>query len=320
MAKRDQRKDLIRILQSADRPMTQKEIATKLYETPNNGAGITNQLNKLQAENLVIKTQGKPAYYSWAGKSVTIPEETSEAKPKSKGVPIASLSSYTSAAQALHTKEMTTKFEINSIAWTSEEIICFSTLPQNVQETIKGILGSCSHLTRNDIFSETDLKKKYIKVLMWGYPDAKTWNAEGENNHMTLILRNVEEGISAISAMMDPNFTEKEFISKAEKLKAIPGLGMSTLTKLAYFFNVSIEGDRCLIFDSRVEKAIPRYYETHHLKNLKQANLPPYPRFVKGITKVSKELNIPAEVMEFILFESSTEGKLRKFMASHTKA
>ena len=205
-------------------------------------------------------------------------------------------------------------------SWGIDGNIDFPSLPKDVQELIKDTLLSIPKvngkpcLNRQDVFNETDIDKKFIKVLMWGYPDGITIRIK---NNIPNILKNKCNIIPIITALKDKNFTADDFICKTKALSKIKGIGTSTLSKLMYFFKVSIDGKQCLIFDSKVQKALERYTETEHLKGLDQQIFNNYPTFVEGIWKISEEIGIEAESIEFILF--SVSGSNSKFINFNSK-
>ena len=109
-------------------------------------------------------------------------------------------------------------------------------------------------LSRSDVFGESDTKKKIIKVLMWGYPEA-TMPWSGKNN-----IIKITKGLEKLAALFNKIKEEKNLDGNQikEKLpnlrvKDVSGLGIATLSKLLYFFEVSFEGKRCLIYDSNVK-------------------------------------------------------------------
>lgn len=235
-----------------------------------------------------------------------------------------SLKDYLQLKKSIHNDAMSFPIPINVEAWGIDGNIDFPSLPNDVQELIKDTLLSIPKvngkpcLNRQDVFNETDIDKKFIKVLMWGYPDGKIY--KGSTDYMPSILKNKRVIIPIITALKDKDFTPDDFICKTKELSKIKGIGTSTLSKLLYFFNVSINEKQCLIFDGKVERALERYTETEHLKGFDQQTFNNYPTFVEGIWKISEEIGLDAESIEFILFSvSDNDNKYQEFNSKYKK-
>lgn len=234
-----------------------------------------------------------------------------------------SLKDYLQLKNSIYIDAMNFPIFINVEAWGINGNIEFASLPNDVQELIKDTLLSISKvngqpcLNRKDVFNETDIDKKFIKVLMWGYPDGITIRLK---NNIPNILKNKCNIISLINDLKDKSFSTDDFICKTKALSKIEGIGTSTLSKLMYFFKVSIDGKQCLIFDSKVKKALERYTETECLSNCKKARINSYPTFVEGIWKISEEIGLDAESIEFILFSvSNSDSKFINFNSKYKR-
>ena len=323
----DQKSKIAKIIRESDGPLTRKQIAGFLDISP---SGITNNLSSLCKEGFVIEHEGRPYTYSWIGKDedrTEIKRETAasvkekkEKKKKKKAMLAGSLTDYLQSKKSIYTDAMNFPILINVEAWGINGNIDFPSLPKDVQELIKDTLllipkvNGKPCLNRKDVFNETDIDKKFIKVLMWGYPDGKTISLK---NNIPNILKNKRHIIPLINDLKGNNFTTDDFICKTKALSKIEGIGTSTLSKLLYFFNVSINEKQCLIFDSRVKNALERYTETKCLSNCKKSRINSYPTFVEGIWKISEEIGLDAESIEFILF--SVSGSNSKFINFNSK-
>lgn len=325
----DQKSKIAKIIRESDGPLTRKQIAGFLDISP---SGITNNLSSLCKEGFVIEHEGRPYTYSWIGKDedrTEIKRETAASvkekkekkeKKKKKTMLAGSLTDYLQSKKSIYTDAMNFPILINVEAWGINGNIDFPSLPKDVQELIKDTLLSIPKvngkpcLNRKDVFNETDIDKKFIKVLMWGYPDGKTISLK---NNIPNILKNKRHIIPLINDLKGNNFTTDDFICKTKALSKIEGIGTSTLSKLLYFFNVSINEKQCLIFDSRVKNALERYTETECLSNCKKSRINSYPTFVEGIWKISEEIGLDAESIEFILF--SVSGSNSKFINFNSK-
>ena len=325
----DQKSKIAKIIRESDGPLTRKQIAGFLDISP---SGITNNLSSLCKEGFVIEHEGRPYTYSWIGKDedrTEIKRETAASvkekkekkeKKKKKAMLAGSLTDYLQSKKSIYTDAMNFPILINVEAWGINGNIDFPSLPKDVQELIKDTLllipkvNGKPCLNRKDVFNETDIDKKFIKVLMWGYPDGKTISLK---NNIPNILKNKRHIIPLINDLKGNNFTTDDFICKTKALSKIEGIGTSTLSKLLYFFNVSINEKQCLIFDSRVKNALERYTETKCLSNCKKSRINSYPTFVEGIWKISEEIGLDAESIEFILF--SVSGSNSKFINFNSK-
>ena len=324
----DQKSKIAKIIRESDGPLTRKQIAGFLDISP---SGITNNLSSLCKEGFVIEHEGRPYTYSWIGKdedrteikretAASVKEKKEKKEKKKKAMLAGSLTDYLQSKKSIYTDAMNFPILINVEAWGINGNIDFPSLPKDVQELIKDTLllipkvNGKPCLNRKDVFNETDIDKKFIKVLMWGYPDGKTISLK---NNIPNILKNKRHIIPLINDLKGNNFTTDDFICKTKALSKIEGIGTSTLSKLMYFFKVSIDGKQCLIFDSKVKNALERYTETKCLSNCKKSRINSYPTFVEGIWKISEEIGLDAESIEFILF--SVSGSNSKFINFNSK-
>ena len=234
-----------------------------------------------------------------------------------------SLKYYLQLKNSIYRNAMSFPIPIKVESWGIDGNIDFPSLPKDVQELIKDTLllipkvNGKPCLNRKDVFNETDIDKKFIKVLMWGYPDGITIRLK---NNIPNILKNKCNIISLINDLKDKSFSTDDFICKTKALSKIEGIGTSTLSKLMYFFKVSIDGKQCLIFDSKVKNALERYTETECLSNCKKARINSYPTFVEGIWKISEEIGLDAESIEFILFSvSNSDSKFINFNSKYKR-
>ena len=319
----NQKTKIAEIIRKSNKPMSRREIAEKLNIHP---SGIRNNINLLCKEGYVNEHDTKPYTYSWSGKT----EEVSalkqmkahhDNKKNKKVIMKGSIEDYKQSKDVIHNDAMNYPIPINADAWRSDDIISFSSLPGDVQLLINDTLDSIRNdkgeycLNRIDVFSERDIDKKFLKVLMWGYPKAKVFNTN--KCFMSEILKNKSKIIPLIDKLKDNDFNESEFMDKTKELSKTNGIGISTFSKLMYFFNVKINGNPCIIFDSRVKNAFVRYSQTEFLDKYNQQNINSYPKFVEGISRISNDTGIEADSIEFILF--SVSGSDKKFQEFNTK-
>jgi hypothetical protein len=132
-------------------------------------------------------------------------------------------------------------FETQKSSWQKECNInsLFSKYCKGVfkEETLK--------LSRRDCFAHAkqDFVHALFAIIFWGYPR----NMRGNSfSNVLKSLQTIQDAFPTQQSISEANF--KELVEKIKKT----GVGLSTLTKLLYFFNVAIDGKRCLILDSRI--------------------------------------------------------------------
>ena len=106
-------------------------------------------------------------------------------------------------------------------------------------------------ITRKEILEEPDSKRKSMMTLMWGYPTG------GRGNNISNILDKFDD-LYGLLKRYDKEMDKEKFRNLLEEFKEINGLGPSTWSKLLYFFNYSIEGNKCLIYDQKIVSSLNR--------------------------------------------------------------
>ncbi|MCR5288479.1 MAG: hypothetical protein K6E51_00645 [Treponema sp.] len=155
-------------------------------------------------------------------------------------------------------------------------------------------------LTRGEVKAETDIKTKIMKVLMWGYqtPSGTPPQATFEDiaNHLTKL-----EAI--FSRIQNQNLNAAQLQEVYNNMCDIQGLGkygMATKAKLLYFFNVSFEGKKCLILDSKVVKNLNRFDDFPGTEWA--ANQKCYPNYLSLMDELAMIHNVSSEQLEMFLF------------------
>jgi hypothetical protein len=157
------------------------------------------------------------------------------------------------------------------------------------------------NISRQDIFtSNNSIRETILKTIYWGY------TAGMRGKHFVEILKKIESLEKALEKLICLNESTKEnFNHFKEAMKGIPGIGLSTYSKLLYFFNIKFDGNPCLILDQRLIDVInSKFYEdfiplgkiTDSKKE--EAYLP----FLKLTNEISKELNTNGDNVEQFLF------------------
>lgn len=155
--------------------------------------------------------------------------------------------------------------------------------------------GECSeiYITRNQIHEQQDPVRKCLEVLLWGYPSGMRGNY---HNEYLASIANIAKSAS----------DNKDWPDYYSALKRINGVGLSTITKLAYFFGKTFGGHQALILDSRLitifQKMVwPEFRKLNHL-NVNNA-FRHYLLFLQIICDLSKTMNsVTPDQIEFFLF------------------
>ncbi len=86
----------------------------------------------------------------------------------------------------------------------------------------------------------------------------------------------------------------------------VKGIGLSTYTKFLNFLSVNVCGNIALILDDQIVRVVKRevFAELSPLRGLNDSTkVRMYPTYLSCIHKVSNELRVPAENVEFFHFE-----------------
>lgn len=151
-------------------------------------------------------------------------------------------------------------------------------------------------ISRNDIFAETNIRKKIIMILMWGYPTG------GRGNNIQNLLMNINNIIDILKSINKKNLIEAEAREIINKLNSIIGLGMSTWTKFLYFFDVSIGSNKCQIFDLKIVASLnKKQFDEFEQKTWKQ-DIAFYLEYNKMLNEIAKTLEVSPDRIELFLF------------------
>lgn len=149
------------------------------------------------------------------------------------------------------------------------------------------------YITRNQIHEQQDPVRKCLEVLLWGYPSGMRGNYHSQY-------------LASIAYIAKSASENKDWPDYYSALKCINGVGLSTITKLAYFFGKTFGGHQALILDSRLitifQKMVwPEFHKLNHL-NVNNA-FRHYLLFLQIICEISKTMNsVTPDQIEFFLF------------------
>ena len=151
-------------------------------------------------------------------------------------------------------------------------------------------------ISRKDIFAETDITKKIIMILMWGYPTG------GRGNNIQNLLEKINDIIDILKSINKKNLIEAEARKEIENLNSITGLGMSTWTKFLYFFDVSIDSNKCQIFDLKIIASLNKKQFDEFEQKIWKQNIDYYFNYNKMLNKIATTLKVFPDRIELFLF------------------
>ena len=171
-------------------------------------------------------------------------------------------------------------------------------------------------ISREDIFKEEHREKKLIMVLLWGYPTG------GRGNNIADILYSRNELIPRISDFIENHekminskdfknlfYTQNKNGEKGEKIK---GIGLSTMSKILYFFEIKIDNNPCLIYDSQIHLSLQRNQIDEFYDYPWKKNYPSFFHYLEVINKCSEEIKTEPDALELFLFHYNMHFKLEK--------
>ena len=155
-------------------------------------------------------------------------------------------------------------------------------------------------ISRLDIFETKDPREVILKTIYWGYTSGM------RGNHFVNILKNidtVENALSNLRAKLNP--TSTDFHELTLTFKNVAGLGLSTYSKLLYFFKISFNDKPCLILDQRLINvfASKTYSNFQELYNIRYDNAEKkYLDFLRVTNQIAIDINTESENVELFLF------------------
>jgi hypothetical protein len=159
-----------------------------------------------------------------------------------------------------------------------------------------GRQGESVSLSREDIFNESDTRKRIVKALIWGYPN-DVRNTPG-------VIENLDNIVAFVNAYKQ----NKDGHHLLIELLGTDRMGLSTASKLLYFFDVCFDGAPAVIIDNVVNEGLTLFEEFRGLPYI--SNAKNYILGVKAINEVRNRLNsiiddnliIECEDVEYYLF------------------
>lgn len=168
------------------------------------------------------------------------------------------------------------------------------------EDPINAIFGDKQEveISREDVFSEDDIEKKAIMVLMWGYPTG------GRGKNIEKIIKKFDTLVCILESVKGNNFTMTE--AKADNLikglDSISGVGISTWSKFLYFFNVSIDSMKCQIFDEKIVDSLnKKQFEDLGIDSWSHTK-EDYFRYIELVNNLATSMKVLPEQIELFLF------------------
>ena len=180
----------------------------------------------------------------------------------------------------------------------------------SLEKIFKNAQNGQIEISREDIFKEEDLEKKLIMVLLWGYPTG------GRGNNIADILYSRNELIPRISDFIENHekmINSKDFKNlfytqnkNGEKREKIKGIGLSTMSKILYFFEIKIDNNPCLIYDSQIHLSLQRNQIDEFYDYPWKKNYASFFHYLEVINKCSEEIKTEPDALELFLFLYNT--------------
>lgn len=153
-------------------------------------------------------------------------------------------------------------------------------------------------ITREDIFATEDIPQKIFKTILWGYPKGM----RGKNFAFFL-----EKSLDVISFFSELSQGQNNSISIFELQNLLAeknGLGLTTLSKLLYFFEVKIGNEACLILDKRVLLALnkDRIRKLYSFKSAPSKTPAFYLNYISQTNALATNMKVKADNIEYYMF------------------
>lgn len=158
--------------------------------------------------------------------------------------------------------------------------------------------NSSVEISRGDLFKlvAVDFNAAIFSIVLWGYPRNMRGNSFEE------LLKNIDKLKILIHGKTQ--FDEEEFLQMKRLLKGT-GIGLSTLSKFLYFFNIKFCNTRSLILDSRIISVLQerKFKELHKLSEITEFKKDDYYiKYIKLMADISKKYNYEVDQLELFLF------------------
>lgn len=222
-----------------------------------------------------------------------------------------SIKEYAGLIKSLPVGGQFTKIRRDSTFWNRTDF------PDDVIEVVRTVFDECSgdeiyiNISRDDIKKTSDTKKKIVKILMWGYPGG------GRYGQVQNILQNMDVLTNCLEAINGNYFASVQ--DALGNVLEINGLGLSTISKFLYFFDVKVENTPCQIYDGKVIKSLNKNHQIDELssRNNWDRIYDDYVEYIKLLFSLSKKCKCSRspdkiELFLFMINNSFNLGKDKK--------
>lgn len=160
-------------------------------------------------------------------------------------------------------------------------------------------------ISRKEIFAEKETIEKLKKTLLWGYPRGiQKWLPAlfGDNKSLNILGGKLSSWDRTQNPATEDISSETLFgLTKGDN--KITNLGPVTLSKMAYFFRVIVEGSEALILDNRIIKAAEKWEDLCKI-GLSGGSFEPqqYSEYLKKMCETARYIGCTPDQLEFFLF------------------
>lgn len=210
---------------------------------------------------------------------------------------VVSIEKYADLIKSLPVGGQFTKIKKDSTFWNRQDF------PDDVKDVVNDVFDEYSDdnnyikISRDDIKKTKDTKKKIVKILMWGYPGG------GQHGQVRKILQNLNDLTTWLNENKDNNFDSVQDDALGNVLE-IKGLGLSTISKLLYFFKVTIGNIPCQIYDGKVINSLNNNHQIQELsiRNNWGRKDEDYEEYIDLLFELSKKCKCSPDQIELFLF------------------
>lgn len=224
-----------------------------------------------------------------------------------------SIKEYADLIKSLPVGGQFTKIKKDSKFWDPTK----TEFPDDVKEVVKAVFDECSgdekyiNISRDDIKKTSVTKKKIVKILMWGYPGGGRY---GQVQNILLNLNDLADWLEKINGNYFDSVQDALEHDALGNVAEINGLGLSTISKLLYFFDVKVENTPCQIYDGKVIKSLNKNHQIDELssRNNWDRNDEDYEEYINLLFRLSKKCKCSPDQIELFLFMINNSFNLGK--------
>ncbi len=208
-------------------------------------------------------------------------------------------------------KELIKNMPVDEQSFTTKKTTWQRFIDQNISsEILCEIFGDKDEieLSRADLFNIArgcNINKLIISTILWGYPRGM------RGNHFENISSKLEE---IKECLLEAKSGIENWNNHYEKLSEINGIGLSTYTKLLYFYGAKVGGLPCVILDQRIIDSVNKSAVSglEALEGIAPYNASgKYPEYLDIIDKAAKKYTTTNGRVEMFIFSFGLNIKVR---------